>query len=152
MLGEPVKGIPILLAYVTVKVFTYPSKITSFKCRLFKIDFNWWLSFQPSLTVPQNVMQKQHIFVNYLSQCHEIWDKADISAHRSHCEGNNGKLLFSSTTNWHFIISSFRLHYSPGSYVRSTYFAQLHKRSSKIYAGRDRITSQREGSQRITFP
>jgi len=43
-------------------------------------------------------MQKQHIFVNYLSQCHEIWDLADISAHRSHSEGETFEFAFSNLT------------------------------------------------------
>ena len=41
----------------------------------------------PSLTVPQNVMQKHHQYVNYLSQCHDLWEKADFFAHRGRCEG-----------------------------------------------------------------
>lgn len=41
----------------------------------------------PSLTVPQSVIQKQHQYCNYLSQCHELWEMADLCAHRGHCEG-----------------------------------------------------------------
>ena len=40
-------------------------------------------------SVPQSVMQKQHQFCSYLSQCHELWEKADIYAHRGHCQGQN---------------------------------------------------------------
>ena len=40
-----------------------------------------------SLTVPQSVMQKHHQYVNYLSQCHDLWETADLWAQRGHCEG-----------------------------------------------------------------
>lgn len=40
------------------------------------------------LTVPQSVMQKQHQYCNYLSQCHELWEMADVYAQRGHCEGD----------------------------------------------------------------
>jgi hypothetical protein len=40
----------------------------------------------PSLTVPQTVMQKHHQYVNFLSQCHDLWETADLCAHRN-CEG-----------------------------------------------------------------
>ena len=39
------------------------------------------------LSVPQSVMQMQHQFCNYLSQCHELWEMADVYAHRGHCAG-----------------------------------------------------------------
>ncbi len=45
------------------------------------------LSAPPSLTVPQSVMQKQHQYCNFLSQCHELWEMADLLAHRGQCEG-----------------------------------------------------------------
>lgn len=37
------------------------------------------------LTVPQNIMQKQHQFCSFLSQCHELWEMADVYTHRGHC-------------------------------------------------------------------
>ena len=52
------------------------------------------------LSVPQSVMKKQHQFCSYLSQCHELWEQADMYAHRGHCEGNrvvykkNQKILY----------------------------------------------------------
>ncbi len=41
----------------------------------------------PCLSVPHSVMQKQHQYCNYLSQCHELWEMADMYAVRGHCEG-----------------------------------------------------------------
>ena len=41
------------------------------------------------LSVPQSVMLKQHQFCNYLSQCHELWEMADVYAHRGQCESKN---------------------------------------------------------------
>ena len=41
----------------------------------------------PCLSVPLASMQKQHMYCSYLSQCHDLWEKADMYAHRGHCEG-----------------------------------------------------------------
>ena len=30
------------------------------------------------LTIPRNVMQNQYNFCSYLSQCHELWEQADL--------------------------------------------------------------------------
>ncbi len=39
------------------------------------------------LSVPHAVMQKQHQYCSYLSQCHELWEMADVYASRGRCEG-----------------------------------------------------------------
>ena len=36
---------------------------------------------------PQNVMQNQYNFCSYLSQCHELWEQADLYVSRGQCEG-----------------------------------------------------------------
>ena len=41
------------------------------------------------LSVPSQVMQKQHQFCSYLSQCHELWELADMYAARGHCKGTS---------------------------------------------------------------
>lgn len=38
------------------------------------------------LSVPRSVMEMQHEYCNYLSQCHEMWELADVTAQRGHCE------------------------------------------------------------------
>eukprot|EP00095_Tigriopus_kingsejongensis_P009814 maker-scaffold239_size242058-snap-gene-1.21 protein:Tk09814 transcript:maker-scaffold239_size242058-snap-gene-1.21-mRNA-1 annotation:"hypothetical protein AaeL_AAEL006680" len=40
----------------------------------------------PCLSVPQSVMQKQHQYCNYVSQCHELWEMADVYTLRGNCE------------------------------------------------------------------
>ena len=35
----------------------------------------------------QNVMQNQYNFCSYLSQCHELWEQADLYVSRGQCEG-----------------------------------------------------------------
>lgn len=40
----------------------------------------------PCLSVPQSVMQKQHQYCNYVSQCHELWEMADLYTQRGQCE------------------------------------------------------------------
>jgi hypothetical protein len=44
------------------------------------------------LSVPQSVMQRQHQYCNYLSQCHEMWEMADLYTQRGHCEGKIDKV------------------------------------------------------------
>ena len=42
------------------------------------------------LSIPRNVMQNQYNFCSYLSQCHELWEQADIHVVRDvrgACEG-----------------------------------------------------------------
>ena len=39
------------------------------------------------LVPPQNVMQNQYNFCSYLSQCHELWEQADLYVSRGQCEG-----------------------------------------------------------------
>uniref|UniRef100_A0A0K2TGK9 AF4/FMR2 family member lilli n=1 Tax=Lepeophtheirus salmonis TaxID=72036 RepID=A0A0K2TGK9_LEPSM len=38
------------------------------------------------LTVPQNVMKKHFQYGTYLTQCHYLWEQADMYLHRGHCE------------------------------------------------------------------
>ena len=45
------------------------------------------------LSVPQSVMQMQHQFCNYLSQCHELWEMADVYTHKGHCAGKGVELI-----------------------------------------------------------
>ena len=39
------------------------------------------------LSVPSQVMEKQYQFCSYLSQCHELWELADLYTYRGHCTG-----------------------------------------------------------------
>ena len=39
------------------------------------------------LSIPRNVMQNQYNFCSYLSQCHELWEQADLYVSRGQCEG-----------------------------------------------------------------
>ena len=39
------------------------------------------------LSVPSQVMEKQYQFCSYLSQCHELWELADLYTYRGHCKG-----------------------------------------------------------------
>ena len=44
------------------------------------------------LSIPRNVMQNQYNFCSYLSQCHELWEQADIHVVRDvrgACEGES---------------------------------------------------------------
>ena len=43
------------------------------------------------LSVPSQVMEKQYQFCSYLSQCHELWELADLYCNRGHCKG---KIVF----------------------------------------------------------
>ncbi|QQP49092.1 Uncharacterized protein FKW44_009620, partial [Caligus rogercresseyi] len=38
------------------------------------------------LTVPQSVMKKHFQYGTYLTQCHDLWEQADMYLHRGHCE------------------------------------------------------------------
>ena len=38
------------------------------------------------LSIPKNVMQNQYNFCSYLSQCHELWEQADLYVRKSQCE------------------------------------------------------------------
>lgn len=38
------------------------------------------------LSIPKNVMQNQYTFCSYLSQCHELWEQADLYVSRGQCE------------------------------------------------------------------
>lgn len=66
------------------------------------------------LSVPQSVMQKQHLFCNFLSQSHELWEMADVYAQRGHCEGESERRM-----DWmnqiSLLFSCFRLHHQVGS-------------------------------------
>ena len=50
---------------------------------------NGSVSANHCLSVPSQVMQKQHQFCSYLSQCHELWELADMYAARGHCKGTS---------------------------------------------------------------
>lgn len=39
------------------------------------------------LSIPKNVMQNQYNFCSYLSQCHELWEQADLYVSKGQCEG-----------------------------------------------------------------
>ena len=39
------------------------------------------------LSIPKNVMQNQFNFCSYLSQCHELWEQADLYVSKGQCEG-----------------------------------------------------------------
>jgi len=38
------------------------------------------------LSIPKNVMQNQYNFCSYLSQCHELWEQADLYVQKGQCE------------------------------------------------------------------
>jgi len=38
------------------------------------------------LSIPKNVMQNQFNFCSYLSQCHELWEQADLYVSKGQCE------------------------------------------------------------------
>jgi len=38
------------------------------------------------LSIPRNVMQSQYTFCSYLSQCHELWEQADLYVVKGVCE------------------------------------------------------------------
>jgi len=38
------------------------------------------------LSIPKNVMQNQYNFCSYLSQCHELWEQADLYVSKGQCE------------------------------------------------------------------
>merc|ERR1712150_162950 len=38
------------------------------------------------LSAPSQVMEKQYQFCSYLSQCHELWELADLYCNRGHCK------------------------------------------------------------------
>ena len=39
------------------------------------------------LSIPKTVMQNQYNFCSYLSQCHELWEQADVYVSKGQCEG-----------------------------------------------------------------
>jgi len=41
------------------------------------------------MSVPKNVMQLQYTYCQYLSQCHELWEYADMYASRGKCSGKD---------------------------------------------------------------
>ena len=41
----------------------------------------------PTLSVPHSIMAQQHQFCNYLTQCHELWEMADVYKKKGHCKG-----------------------------------------------------------------
>ena len=42
------------------------------------------------LSIPRNVMQNQYKFCSYLSQCHELWEQADLFVARGEGKGARG--------------------------------------------------------------
>ena len=55
---------------------------------------------------PQNVMQNQYNFCSYLSQCHELWEQADLYVSRGQCEGLF-YLSFSVSSFFEFFVPRF---------------------------------------------
>ena len=41
-----------------------------------------------NLSVPHTLMSKQWHYSNYLTQCHELWEMAEVFTTRGHCQGN----------------------------------------------------------------
>jgi hypothetical protein len=41
-----------------------------------------------TMSVPHTLMHKQYRYSNFLTQCHELWEMADLFTHRGHCSGN----------------------------------------------------------------
>ena len=41
-----------------------------------------------NLSVPHTLMSKQYHYSNYLTQCHELWEMAEVFTTRGHCQGN----------------------------------------------------------------
>ena len=46
------------------------------------------------LSIPKTVMQNQYNFCSYLSQCHELWEQADVYVSKGQCEGELSPMLF----------------------------------------------------------
>ena len=44
-------------------------------------------SGEGTMSVPHSLMQKQYHYSNYLTQCHELWDVAELFTNRGHCQG-----------------------------------------------------------------
>ena len=40
-----------------------------------------------TMSVPHTLMQKQYNYSNYLTQCHELWEMAEVFTTRGHCSG-----------------------------------------------------------------
>ena len=41
-----------------------------------------------NMSVPHTLMSKQYHYSNYLTQCHELWEMAEVFTTRGHCQGN----------------------------------------------------------------
>ena len=47
------------------------------------------------LSIPRNVMQNQYNFCSYLSQCHELWEQADLYVVKKViCEGERKEIEY----------------------------------------------------------
>lgn len=42
-----------------------------------------------TMSVPHNLMLQQYHYSYYLTQCHELWEMADMYTHRGHCQGTS---------------------------------------------------------------
>ncbi len=66
------------------------------------------------LSVPHSVMQMQHQLCSYLSQCHELWEMADLYASRGRCEGrltrSTDRVLKRSLIFTFFFLPDFLIH------------------------------------------
>ena len=75
------------------------------------------------LTIPRNVMQNQYNFCSYLSQCHELWEQADLYVvKRGVCEskiyylGSDLQLLHHSPQLLILTLTKWKIEY-PGSWL-----------------------------------
>ena len=55
-----------------------------------------------SLLVSKNTLQTQYNIASYLSQCHELWEQAELFLNKGNCEG---LLLYKYVYNIYFNIS-----------------------------------------------
>ena len=60
------------------------------------------------LSIPKNVMQNQYNFCSYLSQCHELWEQADLYVSKGQCEGKQGSIKKKCFLN--ILFSDFFIH------------------------------------------
>jgi len=62
----------------------------------------------PLMSVPQAVMQRQYTYCQYLSQCHELWEMADVYASRGKCSGGSefNYLCLGLLLNFHLLLQS----------------------------------------------
>jgi len=42
-----------------------------------------------TMSVPHTLMQKQYNYSNYLTQCHELWEMAEVHIIKGHCSGKH---------------------------------------------------------------